>query len=73
MSRPALDLDAMSRDERLHLLEEVWDSLSREADAIPLTEEQRDELDRRLDAVDQEGAIGVPGDALRARLQRSPR
>ena len=67
MAKPALDIETMSRDERLELLEELWDSLSGEAEGIPLTDEQRVELDRRLDALDREGAVGISPDELRAR------
>jgi putative addiction module component (TIGR02574 family) len=70
MAKPALDIEAMSRDERLELLEELWDSLSREAEGMPLTDEQRLELDRRLDALDREGAVGISPAELRTRVQR---
>ena len=72
MAKPAVNIDSMSRDERLELLEELWDSLSREAEVLPLTEEQQVELDRRLDALDREGAVGVSPAELRARLRRGP-
>ena len=45
MTKPALDLGKLTRDERLELLEELWDSLT-PAD-IPLTPAQAKELDRR--------------------------
>lgn len=37
-------------DERIKLVEELWDSIASDQDALPLTEEQKAELDRRLDA-----------------------
>jgi putative addiction module component (TIGR02574 family) len=43
------ELRALSIDDRLKVVEAVWDSLPEEA-AMPLTPEQRAELDRRLDA-----------------------
>ena len=72
MAKPALDIDTMSRDERLELLEELWDSLIGEAEAMPLTAEQRVELDRRLDAFDREGGTGISSEELRDRLRRDP-
>lgn len=39
----------LSIEERLQLIEEIWDSLDDEQDAPGLTEAQRLELDRRLD------------------------
>jgi len=35
-------------EERVRLVEAIWDSISVVPDAIPLTEWQREELDRRL-------------------------
>ena len=72
MAKPALDLAKLTRDERLELLEELWDSLSRESEPLPLTEEQEAELDRRLDALDREGAVGVSPEELRARIRHRP-
>jgi len=68
VTKPALDLGKLTRDERLELLEELWDSLSSESEPLPLTEEQEAELDRRLDALDREGAVGVSAEELRERI-----
>ena len=40
-----LGIERLSVDERISLVEEIWDSI---AEATPLTEAQRLELDRRL-------------------------
>lgn len=37
-------------EERIKLVEDLWDSIATEQQALPLTVEQRAELDRRLDA-----------------------
>lgn len=66
MSKPALDIDQLSAVERLDLIEQLWDSLSEEE--IPVTDDQRRELERRLDALDREGPIGVPWEQLRDEL-----
>ncbi len=50
----------LSLEERLQLLDELWESLSRTAEAIPLTSAQRAELDRRLDELEREGPAGIP-------------
>ena len=52
----AIDYRRMTPSEKLELIGEIWDSI--EADAIPLTEAQSQELDRRvarLDANPEEG------------------
>jgi putative addiction module component (TIGR02574 family) len=73
MAKPAVDIERMSRDERLALLERLWDSLSRDADALPLTAEQLAELDRRLDELEREGPSGVtPTDLRKGITSRQP-
>ena len=46
-SLKALGIERLSVEERLSLVEEIWDSI---AEATPLTEAQREELDRRMNA-----------------------
>lgn len=41
-----IDIAKLSPEERLELLAQLWDSLSPEA--IPMTNSQKEELDRRL-------------------------
>ena len=72
MSLPAIDLDQLTTDERLDLIERLWDSLGAAASTIPLTSPQRDELDRRLDDLDREGPTGTPWNDAIDRI-RSPR
>lgn len=43
-----LGIDRLSRDERLELVQDIWDSIAVEDDDIPLSDSQRLELDRRL-------------------------
>lgn len=43
-------LSELPLEERIKLVEELWDSIASDQKALPLTEEQRAELDRRLDA-----------------------
>lgn len=50
-----VDIAKLSPEERLELLEQLWDSLCDTPEAIPLTGAQRQELDRRLDELDREG------------------
>ena len=64
-----IDITSLSLEERLRLLDELWESLSRTPEAIPLTEAQREELDRRLDGLDREGPVGIPWDEVLARIR----
>jgi len=61
------DIAKLSPEERLELLEQLWDSLSPEA--IPMTEAQNEELDRRLDELDREGPIGIPWNEVLERIR----
>ena len=67
MSEPAIDINSLHPDERLRLLEQLWDSLSDED--VPLTVAQREELDRRLDELEREGPRGIPWDDVLNRLE----
>lgn len=66
MDEPSVKIESLSKDERLELLERLWDSLSEAPADVPVTQAQQDELDRRSDALDRdvaEGrALGVPWD-----------
>jgi len=42
MSKPALNIGDLSPEERLRLIEELWDSLSETPGNVPLTNAQRD-------------------------------
>jgi putative addiction module component (TIGR02574 family) len=44
----SLGIDRLSVEDRLALLGEIWDSIAATPERIPLTEEQKQELDRRL-------------------------
>ena len=67
----AIDLGQLSRDERLDLIEQLWDSLSDdERDSLPLTAEQEQELDRRLDAAEKAGPLGISPEELRKQVRR---
>jgi putative addiction module component (TIGR02574 family) len=61
------ELRQLSVLERLALLEQIWESL--EQDAVPeLTETQRLEIDRRLEAYDASPESGRPWVEVKARL-----
>jgi len=45
-------------NERLRLVEDLWDSIAADQQALVLTPEQQTELDRRLDAYEADGIAG---------------
>ncbi len=66
-------LARLSPRERLRLIEQLWESLTATPEAIPLTEAQRAELDRRLDDLDREGPVGIPWEEVLDRIRRQTR
>ena len=64
-----IDIANLSAEERLRLLEELWDSLSATPEAVPLTNAQREELDRRLDELDRDGPLGIPWEEVLRRIR----
>ena len=44
------DIEKLPLEERLRIVEEVWESIRETPDALPLSDTQRVELDRRLAA-----------------------
>ncbi len=52
-------------EERIKLVEDLWDSIAEDRKALPITPEQRAELDRRLAAYEIDKNRGRPAaDAL---------
>lgn len=45
----SLGIDRLGVEDRLELLEEIWESLDADGSALPLTDAQRAELERRLE------------------------
>ena len=62
MARPSVNLEGLTREEKLQLLEDLWESLTPED--VPLNDAQRCELDHRLDQLDREGPVGIPWDRI---------
>jgi putative addiction module component (TIGR02574 family) len=69
MARLEIDINKLSPEERLDLIEELWDSLSTDPSKIPLTEAQANELDRRINEMDQDDSLGIPWETVLARIR----
>lgn len=72
MSAEALIEEArkMSVAERIRIAEELWDSVSEEQANLPLTVEQREELDHRISDFEANPSAGSSWQDVRARLER---
>ena len=52
------DLRTLSIGKRMQRVEDLWDSIAADQAVLPLTDEQRIELDRRLDAYETDNIRG---------------
>lgn len=63
-----LGIDRMNAEDRLRLIEQIWDSLT--ASGLPdMPRSHREELDRRLAEADADPAAGIPWEEVRVRLR----
>ena len=63
------DVINLSVPERIQLVEDIWDSIAELPEEVPLTDEQKAELDRRLDAYHQNPDEGAPWGLVRERIR----
>lgn len=64
------ELSKLSAAERLELIEELWDGIADGDEALALTNEQREDLERRLAEADADPAGGSPWKEARERIQQ---
>ena len=73
MGNPAFDYRSLSVADRLQLVGDIWDSIAEEANTapqvLPLTDEQKEELDRRLAEYDADPSTGVSMDEALDRIR----
>jgi putative addiction module component (TIGR02574 family) len=64
------DLLALPVADKLDIIEQLWDSLTAaDKDELPLAEWQRQELDRRIDHLDDHPDETIPREDVRRRLR----
>ena len=71
MTNPLRQVLELPVPERVKLVQDIWDSVVEVPDALPLTDRERQELDRRLDDYERNPKLGVPWAELKARLLAS--
>jgi len=62
-----VDIESLTVEQRLALLEDIWDSLTPED--VPVTDAQRKELNRRLDDLERDGNAGIPWNEVLKRIR----
>ena len=55
-------------DERIELVQQIWDSIAEVPEAVRLTDAQKRELERRLKAYESDPSAGSPWAEVRERL-----
>ena len=61
---------ALSAKDRLHLIEELWDSLAATPEIVPVTDAQRKELARRRRTHARNPEAARPWEEVRRKLER---
>lgn len=68
----SLNIDQLSVAQRILLVEEIWESIAEEAEEVPLTEAQQQDLQRRLAAYEANPKAGSTWEEVKARLRSRP-
>ena len=69
VSAKSLGIDRLSLAERIQLVEEIWNSIATEAEALEVPQSHKDELDRRITDHDADPQSGSSWEDVRIRLQ----
>jgi putative addiction module component (TIGR02574 family) len=73
MAQGTVDLDTLTMDQQLELLDRLWERLGRDPASLPLTPEQERELDARDDQLEQDirsgRPLGAPWSEVRKRFE----
>lgn len=73
MANPAFDYRSLSFADRLELVGDIWDSIAEEANAsaefLPMTDERKAELDRRIATLDSDPGSSLSMDEALARIR----
>ncbi len=64
MAATNTNLRTLPIDERIQLVEDIWDSIAADQMALSITDEQKKELDRRLDAYESDNIKGREASAV---------
>jgi len=70
MSTTLSEILQLSIAERIQLAEDIWDSVAAVPEAVVLTDEQREELDRRLAAYARNPEEGIAWHELKERVRK---
>jgi putative addiction module component (TIGR02574 family) len=64
----AADTIVLSIPERIQLVEDIWDTIATEAEAVELTEDEKRIIDERLEAYHKNPELGSPWEEVYKRI-----
>ncbi|MBI4499820.1 MAG: addiction module protein [Gemmatimonadetes bacterium] len=62
------DYSKLSIAQRIALVEDIWDSIAKDARALPLTDDLRAELDRRWAEHERDPSSAIPWEQIKKEL-----
>jgi putative addiction module component (TIGR02574 family) len=68
MGKPIMDFSQLTVAERIQLAEDLWDSLTDAPEVLAVTDAQREELDRRIEAHRANPEVALSWESLRQEL-----
>jgi putative addiction module component (TIGR02574 family) len=69
LGKLSVDIHSLAIEDRLDLIEQIWEGLCANPQSVPLTVAQREELDRRLDEMETDGGDGIPWEQVLDRIR----
>ncbi len=70
VSVKSLGIDRLSLAERIVLVEEIWDSIAAEGEALEVPQSHKDELNRRIAARHADPHSGATWEDVKSQLQK---
>lgn len=70
VSLKSLGIERLGIEERLTLVEQLWDSIAADSKSVPLTETQRSELDRRITEHETNPSHVVPWEEVKTSINK---
>ncbi len=65
---PVTEILELPVDERIRIVELIWDSIAASPEAVPVSDELKVELDRRLAEFEADPEAGSPWEEVRERI-----
>lgn len=65
---PVAEILELPVPERLRIVEAIWDSIAAVPEAVPVSDDLKAELDRRLAEFEADPEAGIPWGEVRARI-----